>query len=71
MLIFIGYSFLFDTQSSPGYEIGYVLNIVYNIYGASFFVVVVAYYAGLCVYCGSYLDYMKDHFKEMNAEFNR
>lgn len=67
----IGYRFLFDTQSSPGYEFGYFLNIVYNVYGATFFVVIDTVYVGMCLYCGCYLDYLKDHILEMDAVFKQ
>lgn len=51
--------FLFDYKSSPGYEVGYLLNIVYNVSVASYFSAMDTFYVGMCLFgCAHFEDVM-------------
>lgn len=44
------YRFLFDYHSLPGYLFGYALNIMYNVYVASYFSAMDTFYVGICLF---------------------
>lgn len=44
---------------------------MYNVYVASYFGAIDTLYVGLCLYCGCYLDYLKENLTHMNNEFKQ
>lgn len=63
------FSFLFNSHDTPGYQIGYGINILYNVYVASYFSAIDTFYVGCCVYAMAQLEHLKDHFIELDEEF--